>query len=141
MPKAFRVSDTDPSIADAVSDHAICNQGVMPLRYPSANPVRAPLENHLQSLNGFLNVHIENLHALQNSLRPTADKKPVTPSKLSTAATVYPALTFITLVCSNTEATASIFRWQRKIPQRSHSTVQHACSHRTCNSFRNMLEH
>lgn len=108
MPKAFRLSDTDPSVVDAVSDHAICNQGVMPLRHPSANPVRAPLENHLQSLNGFLNVHIENLHALQNSLRPTADKKPVTPSKLSTAATVYPALTFIIVTQKRPPASSDI---------------------------------
>ncbi|KAF8814246.1 hypothetical protein BYT27DRAFT_7179631 [Phlegmacium glaucopus] len=79
---SFHPSDGDPNIiVDAVSDQAICNQGVMPSRRASANPVKAPpLENHLQSLSGFLNVHVENLHALQNSLRSTTggDKKPVT---------------------------------------------------------------
>ncbi|KAF8814244.1 hypothetical protein BYT27DRAFT_7179630, partial [Phlegmacium glaucopus] len=78
---SFHPSDGDPNIiVDAVSNQAICNQGVMPSRRASANPVKAPpLENHLQSLSGFLNVHVENLHTLQNSLRSTTgDKKPVT---------------------------------------------------------------
>ncbi|KAF8806375.1 hypothetical protein BYT27DRAFT_7212071 [Phlegmacium glaucopus] len=68
---SFHPSDGDPNIiVDAVSNQAICNQGVMPSRRASANPVKAPpLENHLQSLSGFLN----------NSLRSTTgDKKPVT---------------------------------------------------------------
>jgi hypothetical protein len=57
------------------TDQANCNQGVMPSRHSSANLVRAPLENHLRSLNGFLDAHIENLHALQNSFRSIGGKK------------------------------------------------------------------
>jgi len=78
---AFRQSDVvDPNIiVDTVQ--AIGSQAEIPSRHASVNPVKAPLENHLQSLSGFLNVHVENLHALQNSLRSTADKKPVTTCK------------------------------------------------------------
>lgn len=69
-------TDANPNIVvDAASDQANCNQGVMPSRHSSANPVRAPLESHLRSLNGFLDAHIENLHALQNSFRSIGGKK------------------------------------------------------------------
>ncbi|KAF8157151.1 hypothetical protein B0H34DRAFT_489234 [Crassisporium funariophilum] len=68
------------AVADALSDKAICNQGALPSlpsQRSSINIPRPPLDAHMQSLNGFLIAHMENIRVLQDALRLGGTEVPI----------------------------------------------------------------